>query len=50
MNPDKITAIFCPIDDFRKVFEPALNKNLLGDGLKRGNRKFKMSMSESTHG
>ncbi len=46
MNYDKITAIFCSIDDFCKVFEPALIKKLLGDGTKRRNRAFRMSKSE----
>jgi len=46
MNSDKITPIFCSIDDFCKVFEPALKKMQLSDGTKRRNRAFKMSMSE----
>lgn len=46
MNSDKITPIFCSIDDFCKVFEPALKKRLITDGKKRRNRASKMSMSE----
>lgn len=46
MNSDKITAIFCSIDDFCKVFEPAMRQRQLEDGSKRRNRAFKMSMSE----
>jgi len=43
---DKITKIFCSIDDFCNVFEPALNKRLISSGKKTRNRKFKMSTSE----
>ncbi|WP_339659527.1 IS982 family transposase [uncultured Polaribacter sp.] len=43
---DKITEIFCSIDDFCLVFEPALQKRQLSRGKKTRNRKFKMSASE----
>lgn len=46
ISTDKITTIFCSIDDFCKVFEPALKKKQLSDGKKKRNRKFKMSTSE----
>jgi len=46
ISTDKITAIFCSIDDFCKVFEPALKKRQLSHGKKVRNRKFKMSTSE----
>ena len=46
ISTDKITAIFCSIDDFCKVFEPALKKKQLSTGKKTRNRKFKMSTSE----
>ena len=46
ISDNKITAIFCSIDDFCKVFEPALKKKQLSDGKKTRNRKFKMSTSE----
>jgi len=31
ISKDKITEIFCSIDDFCKVFEPALTKKLISD-------------------
>lgn len=43
---DKITEIFCSIDDFCNFFEPALKKRLLSDGKKRRDRAFTMSVSE----
>ena len=46
ISTDKVTAIFCSIDDFCKVFEPALKKRQLSAGKKTRNRKFKMSTSE----
>jgi len=46
ISTDKITKIFCSIDDFCKVFEPALNKKLISSGKKTRIRKFKMSTSE----
>lgn len=46
ISTDKITTIFCSIDDFCLVFEPALKKKQLSTGKKTRNRKFKMSTSE----
>lgn len=46
ISTDKITDIFCSIDDFCKVFEPAFAQRSLNDGKKRRNRAFKMSRSE----
>mgnify|MGYP000045937516 CR=1 FL=1 len=43
---DKITTIFCSIDDFCLIFEPELKKKQLSTGKKTRNRKFKMSTSE----
>lgn len=46
ISKDKITEIFCSIDDFCKVFGPAFQKKLISDGKKRRNRAFSMSMGE----
>jgi len=46
ISQDKITTIFCSIDDFCNIFEPALKKKQLSDGKTRRNRACKMSMSE----
>ena len=46
ISTDKVTAIFCSIDDFCNVFEPALKKKQLSDGKKTRKRKFRMSTSE----
>lgn len=46
ISTDKVTAIFCSIDDFCNVFEPALKKKQLSSGKKTRKRKFKMSTSE----
>ncbi len=43
---DKVTDIFCSIDDFCQVFEPALQKRLISNGKKKRKRAFKMSVSE----
>jgi len=43
---DKITKIFCSIDDFCLVFEPALRKRQVSTGKKTRNRKSTMSMSD----
>lgn len=43
---DKITEIFCSIDDFCLVFEPAFHKKLISSGKKKRNIKSSMSMSE----
>ena len=36
ISTDKITEIFFEIDEFFKVFEPALRKNLLTSGKRPG--------------
>lgn len=46
ISTDKVTDIFCSIDDFCNVFEPALKKKQLSSGKKTRKRKFKMSTSE----
>ena len=46
ITTDKITEIFCSIDDFCKHFDQALSKKLICSGKKTRNRKFKMSTSE----
>ena len=45
-STDKVTTIFCSIDDFCNVFEPALKRKQLSDNKKKRNRKSKMSTSE----
>ena len=46
ISTDKVTAIFCSIDDFCNVFEPALQKKQITSGKQTRKRKFKMSTSE----
>lgn len=46
ISKDKITEIFCSIDDFCKVFGPVFQKKLIPDGKKRRNRAFSMSTGE----
>ncbi|RXG30865.1 hypothetical protein DSL99_1908, partial [Leeuwenhoekiella marinoflava] len=46
ISTNKITKIFCSIDDFCKVFEPALKQRTLTRGENKRNRAFKMSTSE----
>jgi len=47
MSEDKITAIFVEIDDFCKEIDDfALKSQLLGDNVKRRNRKTQMHLSE----
>ena len=46
ISKDKITAIFCSIDDFCLFFEPELQKRQISMGKKTRQRKFTMSMSE----
>lgn len=46
ISNDKITEIFFSIDEFCKVFDPALKKRQLTTGKKTRNRKFTMSTSE----
>lgn len=46
ISKDKITEIFCSVDDFCVVFEPALEKRQLSTGKKTRKRRFTMSTSE----
>jgi len=46
ISTDKITEIFCSMDDFCKVFEPAWSKKLITQGKKRRNRAFRMTKGE----
>lgn len=46
ISKDKITEIFCSIDDFCLVFEPALQKRQVSTGKTTRNRKSTMSMGE----
>jgi len=46
ISNDKITEIFCSIDDFCLVFEPVWIKRQLSTGKKTRKRKFTMSNSE----
>ncbi len=46
ISKDKITEIFCSIDDFCLVFEPAIRKRQLSTGKKTRKRKFTMTTSE----
>lgn len=46
ISKDKITKIFCSIDDFCLIFEPALQTRLVSTGKNTRKRKFTMSMSE----
>ena len=46
ISKDKITEIFCTIDDFTQVFEQSLEKRLISTGKKTRKRKFRMSKGE----
>jgi hypothetical protein len=46
ISKGKITEIFCSIDDFCLVFEPALAKRQLSTGKRTRKRKFTMTTSE----
>jgi hypothetical protein len=46
ISKDKITEIFCSIDDFCLVFDPALQKRQLSSGKKTRKRKFVMTTIE----
>lgn len=46
ISKDKITEIFCSIDDFCLVFDPAFQKRQLSTGKMTRKRKFTMSTSE----
>jgi hypothetical protein len=43
---DTLTAVFCVVDDFCRVFEPAWNKRLLESNLKSRDKKGRLSLSE----
>jgi len=43
---NKLTDIFCDIDDFCKVFMPEWEARLLADGTRQRNRQCRMTMSE----
>ena len=43
---DKLTEIFCDVDDFCKVFMPEWEAQLLADGARKRNRQGRMTMSE----
>jgi len=46
ISKDKITEIFCSIDDFTLIFESALKKGAISSTKKTRKRKFKMSKGE----
>ena len=46
ITEDKITEIFCLVDDFCKYFSLELKKHQLTDGKKRRNRPGKLSEAE----
>lgn len=46
ISKDKITEIFCSIDDFSMIFETALEKSTISTGKNTRKRKFKMSKGE----
>jgi len=43
---NKLTDIFCDVDDFCKVFMPEWKAQLLADGTRKRNRQCRMTMSE----
>ena len=43
---NKLTEVFCDVDDFCKVFLPEWEKQLLEDGTRQRNRSGRMSTSE----
>ena len=43
---NKLTDIFCDVDDFCKVFMPEWEAQLLADGTRKRNRQGRMTMSE----
>ena len=46
ISNDKLTEIFYEIDEFCRVFEPAMKQRMLQSGKKSRNRAFKMNASE----
>ena len=43
---NKLTELFCDVDDFCKAFVPEWKKQLLADGTKKRNRQGRMTISE----
>jgi hypothetical protein len=43
---DSLTELFCLIDDFCRVFEPAWKRHLLASGAKRQQRPSTLSLLE----
>jgi len=43
---NKLTDLFCDVDDFCKVFMPEWEAHLLADGTRKRNRQCRMTMSE----
>jgi len=43
---NKLTEIFCDVDDFCKVFMPEWEAQLLADGARKRNHQSRMTMSE----
>jgi hypothetical protein len=43
---NKLTEVFCDVDDFCRVFIPEWEKQLITDGTRQRNRHSRMSMSE----
>ena len=43
---NKLTDIFCDVDDFCKVFMPEWEAQLIADGTRKRNRQSRMTMSE----
>ncbi len=43
---DKLTEIFCDVDDFCRVFMPKWDKSLIAKGTRKRNRQSRMCMSE----
>jgi len=44
---NKLTEVFCDIDDFCHVFMPEWEKQLLTDGTRQRNRRSRLTMSDS---
>ncbi|MDQ7072674.1 MAG: transposase [Gammaproteobacteria bacterium] len=43
---NKLTDVFCDVDDFCKVFMPEWEAQLIADGTRKRNRQSRMTMSE----
>jgi hypothetical protein len=46
ITEDKITEIFCAVDDFCKVFGPWLESKMIESGDRKRERKSSLSLSE----